>query len=292
MRLVLSVWSSVLGWLDYGRWRGWKYSVHQPLCGFTSNLKVEWMLHGFFPFRKVWGSAAPRWSLCLQQSKLNEHSWAGPPMSRSGQVANFCCEETSKSPVFFVGDHVFFFCTFFEEFSSALFNNTSIWALFVSDISRVNFISIWQDFMSSRTWVRWLHLGELLGLVFHHWTIFFGAWDDGSCDGHFPWSWVIGAAFSTWKPVDFLFCRTLAASMAFAASQIWAWSRKKWSSQQSQVSLTSRASRGGLLVLEFVEISWNLEIIWLKIRWYPENEGLESYNSSENALHLKFSQSE
>ena len=51
MRLVLSVWSSVLGWLDCvkpGRWRGWKYSGHQPLCGFTSNLKVEWMLHGFF----------------------------------------------------------------------------------------------------------------------------------------------------------------------------------------------------------------------------------------------------
>lgn len=95
-----------------------------------------------FPFRKVWGSAAPRWSLCLQQSKLNEHSWAGPPMSRSGQVANFCREETSKSPVFFVGDHVFFL-HFFEEFSSALFNNTSIWALFVSDISRVKFISIW-----------------------------------------------------------------------------------------------------------------------------------------------------
>lgn len=167
MRLVLSVWSSVLGWLDYGRWRGWKYSVHQPLCGFTSNLKVEWMLHGFFPFRKVWGSAAPRWSLCLQQSKLNEHSWAGPPMSRSGQVANFCCEETSKSPVFFVGDHVFFSALFSRnsqvhylttrQFERCLFQISAGWILYRSDrilwvpeLGFVGYISVncWDSFFT------------------------------------------------------------------------------------------------------------------------------------------------
>lgn len=172
MRLVLSVWSSVLGWLDYGRWRGWKYSVHQPLCGFTSNLKVEWMPTWVFSFSEsLRFSSTPLVSLPAavkaQRTQLgwstHEQEWSSGQLLlwRNIQITGFLCRRSW-----------FFFCTFFEEFSSALFNSTSIWALFVSDISRVNFISIWWDFMSSRTWVRWLHLGELLGLVFHHWTIF------------------------------------------------------------------------------------------------------------------------
>ena len=159
---------------------------------------------GFFLFGKFEVQQHPvGLSACSSQSSTNTvglvHPWAGVVKWPTSVVKKHPNHRFSLSEIMFF----FFFCTFFEEFSSALFNNTSIWALFVSDISRVNFISIWWDFMSSRTWVRWLHLGELLGLVFHHWTIFFGAWHDGSCDGHFPWSWVIGAAFSTWKPVDF-----------------------------------------------------------------------------------------
>ena len=162
--------------------------------GWMNATWVFWKLSWAFLFGKFEVQQHPvGLSACSSQSSTNTvglvHPWAG--------VVKWPTSVVKKHPNhrFSLSEIMFFFCIFSRnsqvhylttlQFERCLFQISAGWNVYRSDrillVPELGFVG----YISVKCWDSFFTVEQF----------FFGAWDDGSCDRHFPWSWVIGTAF-------------------------------------------------------------------------------------------------